>query len=276
MPVLRDTWELKERLGKGSFGEVYRAVDVRDGTEVAIKMEERNDKAPRQLEYEYRVYKTLKGLPCIPDIHWFGVSDDYSFLVMEKLGPSLATLLSKSGGTLPEHEVAVLGILGIRALRDIHEKGLVHRDIKPGNVCLHPSVGRLYLIDYGLCKMYRHRDGEHIPKIENKRLTGTPRYCSMRTLAGTEQSRRDDVEGWVYCLLYFLRGRLPWQGIEAPTKKDKHKKILEMKQTTTTRSLVEGLRRAKDWAWLLESTRNLGFSQRPHYEEIEARLTAVI
>ena len=58
-------------------------------------MEERNDNAPRQLEYEYRVYKTLKGLPCIPDIHWFGVSDDYSFLVMEKLGPSLATLLSK-------------------------------------------------------------------------------------------------------------------------------------------------------------------------------------
>lgn len=275
MPRLNDTWELSTKLGSGSFGEVYVAVDD-DGGAVAVKMETRDNDAPRQLEYEYRVYKHLhKGsVDCIPEVLWFGQSKDYNFLVMEKLGPSLEVVLQKSGGTLQENEAAALGILGVRSLRQIHENGIVHRDIKPQNICLDP-MGRkkLYLIDFGLCKKIRDRDGQHIRYINGKKLTGTPRFCSMRTLAGVEQSRRDDLEGWAFCLLYFLRGRLPWQGINLP-KKEKHAKILTMKQTITTEDLIKGF--SAVWGSLLEKIRNLEFDEAPKYEVYESMLRTLL
>ena len=278
MPRLNDMWQIGPKLGSGSFGEVYTATDD-DGQEVAVKMETREEDSPRQLEYEYRVYQYLRkgknAVDCIPNVYWYGQSRDYNILVMEKLGPSLEVVLQRSGGRLSEEEVAVLGILGIRSLKKIHDKGIVHRDVKPQNVCLHPSGKQmLYFIDFGLSKKIRDRSGGHIFFKDGKRLTGTPRFCSMRCLAGIEQSRRDDIEGWIFCLLYFLHGRLPWQGLNISIKKEKHRKILEMKQTITTKELTRGF--SPVWATLLEKTRNLDFDEKPPYALYEEHLKRLL
>jgi serine/threonine protein kinase len=108
----------------------------------------------------------------------------------------------------------------------------------------------VYIIDFGLAKRFRDpKTGLHISYKDGKSLTGTARYSSIFTHLGIgnlfiiiriEQSRRDDLESLGYILIYFLKGELPWQGIKAKTKKEKHTKILEKKIEINLNDLCEG------------------------------------
>ena len=102
----------------------------------------------------------------------------------------------------------------------IHDT-ILHRDLKPDNFLMgmYNSERVVYTVDLGLGKSYMIYDPEkgksiHIPYQEGKTLTGTARYASVNTHLGVEQSRRDDLESLGYMFMYFLQGRLPWQGIK--------------------------------------------------------------
>ena len=99
----------------------------------------------------------------------------------------------------------------------------------------------IYIIDFGLAKRFKDpRTEEHIPYKNNKALTGTARYASVNTHMGIEQSRRDDIEGIIYILLYFIKGSLPWQGLPGKNKNEKYKKIMEAKMSISTENLCKG------------------------------------
>jgi hypothetical protein len=123
----------------------------------------------------------------------------------------------------------------------------------------------LYLLDFGLAKKYRSSTTlKHYPMIKKKNLTGTARYASINALNGLTQSRRDDLEAVGYVLLYFLRGKLPWQGLHVKNKEDRYHKIMEIKRDTTPFQLCKGF--PKEFETYVEYTRNLEYEQDPDYK----------
>lgn len=121
-----------------------------------------------------------------------------------------------------------------------HSRSFLHRDIKPENFLI--GVGKksniIHIIDYGLGKMYRNiKSGKHIAMVEGKSLTGTARYASINVHLGYEHGRRDDLLSIGYILIYFLKGTLPWVGIQAQSKQEKYDQIKQKKQETSLEQL---------------------------------------
>ena len=145
---------------------------------------------------------------------------------------------------IADQAVKVIYINKLSRIEYVHSMGLIHRDIKPENLLIgyKRKSHVIYLIDYGLAKRYIDlKTGNHIPYLEGKQLTGTAKYASMYTHMGIEQSRRDDLESFGYVLIFLLKGELPWTGIKAKNKIEKHKKIMEKKIESTPDVLCDGL-----------------------------------
>ncbi|KAL0456975.1 UNVERIFIED_CONTAM: Casein kinase-like protein 11 [Sesamum latifolium] len=230
--VVGNKFKLGRKIGGGSFGELYLAVNIQSGEEVAVKLEPVKTKHP-QLYYESKLYMLLQGGTGIPHLKWFGVEGEYNAMVIDLLGPSLEDLFNYCNRKFTLKTVLMLADQLINRVEYMHSRGFLHRDIKPDNFLmgLGRKANQVYIIDYGLAKKYRDlQTHKHIPYRENKNLTGTARYASVNTHLGVEQE--DDLESLGYVLMYFLRGSLPWQGLKAGTKKQKYDKISEKKMLT--------------------------------------------
>ena len=122
----------------------------------------------------------------------------------------------------------------------------------------------LYLIDFGLSKPWRTKHGKHTPYSEDRSLTGTARYASINNHLGYEQSRRDDMESLAYMFIYFLKGKLPWQGFNRQNNAEKFDQILQRKRDMTPVQLCEGL--PLEFASFLTYCQQLEFEEAPNYE----------
>ena len=122
----------------------------------------------------------------------------------------------------------------------------------------------VYCVDFGLAKLYRDRKTlVHLP-LRDGSLAGTPRYASISNHLGIAQSRRDDLESIAYMLIYFLKGKLPWQGLKASDKRTKYGLILECKQSTSINTLCEGLPR--EFSEFLQYSRTMRFDEEPNLD----------
>ena len=256
---------LRKRIGAGSFGEIYSGENISTHEEVAIKLEPSRTRPP-QLISESKIYKSLSGAVGIPNFLWYGVEGDYNVLVMELLGKSLEEQLENCHHKFSLKTVLMVADQILTRIEYIHNKGYIHRDVKPDNFIL--GIGKksneIFAIDFGLSKKYRDsRTHQHIPFREGKPFTGTARYASINTHLGIEQSRRDDIESIAYILIYLLNGTLPWMGFHAENKKQKIEMIGENKIAKTSEQLCQGL--PQEFATFLTEARRLEFNDRPDY-----------
>jgi serine/threonine protein kinase len=261
-----------KKLGEGSFGKVYKA--EYNGENYAIKMEHKT-KEQGLLELEATIMSYLKG-PNIPYIKSYGYSGDFNVLVMQLLDKSLEDLINKYS-TFSSKTVAMLGYQMVNILQYIHDRHIIHRDIKPDNFVMGAKEdnAKLYILDFGLAKKYRSsRTLIQCPYIKKKKLTGTARYASIHALEAYEQSRRDDLESVGYVLMYFLRGNLPWQGLKVRSKEDRYKKILERKKETSSEDLCKNY--PHEFFEYVDYTRNLEYEENPDYDFLRQKFKDVL
>ena len=259
---------LNKQLGKGGFGQIYKGEYIKTHTPLGIKVEIINSHP--HLESEYYILNLLQGGTGIPKAYKFINTKEKNYLIMELLGQSLDKLYSLCKKCFDIKTIIKIAIQMIERIEYIHSKGIIHRDIKPANFLIGTKKKKdiIYLIDYGLSKRYIDKNTkEHIPYKEGKGLTGTARYVSLFTHYGIEQSRRDDIEGIAYNLIFLAKGKLPWQGVRLKNKKEKHKKIMEKKLMYSPEDLCYGL--PEEFSILLKYARKLDFMEKPDYDGIK-------
>ena len=261
-----------KKLGEGSFGKVYKA--EYKGEYYAMKFESRSE-GQNLLEAEATIMSYLKG-PNIPFIKSFGYNNEYNILVMQLMGKSLEDIFNIRQ-KFSVKTTAMLGYQMVNVLQYIHDRHIIHRDMKPDNFVMGygDKNARLYLLDFGLAKKYRSsKTLIQYPYIKKKKLTGTARYASIHALEEMEQSRRDDLESAGYVLLYFLRGSLPWQGLKIKTKEDRYKKILDKKKETTSEELCKDF--PEEFKYYIDYTKNLGYSENPDYQKLKKNFVFLV
>ena len=262
-PVVFKKYQVKRRLGEGAFGEVYLGQAIEDKSYVALKVEPRKIAKP-VLQSEAFLLYSIAGLG-IPAVRSFGKVKNYNVLVEPLLGKSLFDIFAENHKEMPIEDVCLIGKQVIDRIQWVHSKYIVHRDIKPDNFLIgkeDPNV--IYLIDFGLSKKYRSSNsGKHIRFGFTGKLTGTVRFASANALRGGEQSRRDDIESIGYMMVYFMKKRLPWQGVTGTRKMERYLKIYKLKKNTTPETLCEGL--PEEMTEYIRYAKKLEFEQEPNY-----------
>jgi serine/threonine protein kinase len=205
--LLDGRYRLGERIGGGAVADVYRAVDERLQRPVAIKVF-RGD-AAEQLQRHEDEMRTLAALdhPSLVTVFDAGSEEphDQPFLVMQLIeGPTLGAELRS--GPIPLERAARYGAELADALGYVHERGLVHRDVKPANVLLSED-GRVHLADFGIARLV---DSAHQTKTGD--VLGTPAYFAPEQVAGETVGPPADVYSLGIVLFECLTGRRPFEG----------------------------------------------------------------
>ena len=264
--IIFKKYKLIKLIGKGSFGCVFKGNNIIDNTEVAVKLERKNNKI-NLLEIESNFLTILKGYG-IPEIKGFGYSGNYYVLIQELLGLNLMDIKYLKQFHYTLKDISMLAIQIIDRIEYVHSKLLLHRDIKPENFVVgYKNNSIIYIIDFGISRKYKSsHTGKHLKYSLTGRMFGTVRYASYNASRGVEQSRRDDLESIGYMLIFLATGYLPWKGISLKDKnmQKKYKEMLLLKKYTPSKDLCRNL--PPQFADYIEYCKKLAFEQDPDYE----------
>ena len=274
----------ERKIGSGSFGVVLYGMHKNKSMEVAVKMIN-SDVSSEVVNKEIYFTRKLEKLIGFPKIYYTCAWSIKNIIIETLLGPSIDKLFKYCGRIFPLKTVCLIGIEMVKRLESMHENGILHRDLKPNNLTWGNynssynninsynlkynnnklDINTIYLIDFGLsCSYWEKDDSTKHYKMKNKlNFIGTLRYASLNSHKGIRQGRRDDLESMLYILIYFLKGKLPWQDIKVKEKEERNKLIFQIKSKTTIEALCQDI--PQEFSELLKYVKSLQFEEKPNY-----------
>ena len=204
--VFAGRYELLDPIATGGMGTVWRVHDRTAGDVLAAKMLRQTD-AAMLLRFVREQSVRIDHTHVVTPQSWAGVDDRVLFTMPLVRGGSVAGLMKRNGGTLPARWIAVLADQTLQALEAVHAAGIVHRDIKPGNLLLEPTGRRqphLRLTDFGIAVPSDEPRLTHVAMV-----IGTPGYMAPEQYAGADPHPSSDIYALGVVLLEMLAGQRP-------------------------------------------------------------------
>ena len=283
--IIFKRFKLRKLLYTSEFSWVYEGKNIVKNVPVAIKIEKKGKF--NILESEAYILTSVKGFG-IPEIISFGKYGPFKILVEEFLGTDIHNLWVSGPfkkdpfGQKNKYikDICLFAIQGIERLKYIHDKNIIHRDIKTKNFITgrkDPEV--IYLIDFGLAKKYRSsRTGKHIKFSNLKLFIGSMTFSSHNSIRGYESSRRDDLESFGYTLLYLAKGGwMPWTKYTNNNNisYDNTEKIIkDIKLKFSEEKLCKGL--PNEFIDYMKYVKKLEFEQEPDYKYLTDLFRAIL
>lgn len=208
-----------EQIGAGGMGVVYRARDQRLNRDVALKVLPPailGDEAPRKLFRKEALALAKLNHPNIGTVYDFDTQHDIDFLVMEYIpGETLGQRLTR--GPLSEKEWVAISLQIAAALEEAHEHGIVHQDLKPGNIMVTPK-GQAKVLDFGLARLLEADASAELTATSSSHTdgAGTLPYMAPEQLSGGPIDPRTDIYAAGAVLYEMSTGQRPFQEKQAP------------------------------------------------------------
>jgi len=216
-------YEIKDRIGKGGMGEVFRARDTKLGREVALKIlpAELSGDPEREMRFQ-REARALASLQHhnVASVYGFEEAEGTRFLVMELISGSELTDRLK-GGPVPVEETLNIARQVAAGLEAAHDNGIVHRDLKPANI-METEEGEVKILDFGLAQAWfgdeaNQQDSATSPTMtaamtQAGAILGTAAYMSPEQARGVGLDRRTDIWAFGVILFEMLTGKQLFQG----------------------------------------------------------------
>lgn len=208
-------YEIREMIGEGAMARVYKAYDPEIDRTIAIKVLKPNYSEDDQYRARFLREARAAGLlshPNIVTVYDVGVEGDRSYIAMELIeGMTLADLI-RTDRQFTVREIVDIGIELCRALDYAHRKGIVHRDVKPGNVMLVEDRHTIKVTDFGICHIKNAGAGDETEHTKMGDVLGTPNYMSPEQVAGLKVDARSDIFSVGVVLYRLMTGVLPFEG----------------------------------------------------------------
>ncbi|XP_003374115.1 Tau-tubulin kinase 1 [Trichinella spiralis] len=272
--VIDNKWQILQRLGAGGFGTVYEVSEVGDEESRYAAKVQMGSEGKKVMRTEVKILSALQGKSSrICQLIACGSDNDVNYIIMNLTGENLKDYKNSFRGKhLPPVDALKISIQCIEVIREVHEAGFIHRDIKPENFAVEftGSADKIYLLDFGIARQYRFKDGSLRPARKAPLFYGTPEYASPNAFDEKELGRHDDLISWFYMVVEFYGGFLPWKRYKNNMKLCGQIKRKNFRSTKWLKNLP------KEFTEIYETVSKMNYEEEPKYNLFIGKLKMIL